>query len=200
MSKRSDLSMAQRKDDPKRRCTAHRKDGGRCKRAPILGGSVCATHGGSAGQVRAKAQRRLMAAVDVLMVELLEIAKSAESEGVRLAAVNSALDRAGLSAKQFVDVAISAKWDETFEGGTVTVGDGTTDTLSDDETKEIAALNAAAEIETKEPRAITRGGGAGDEDDDMPVVLRGVVVDPDERQVMIPSRVVEALRRSGIDI
>lgn len=42
-----------------RRCTATAKGSGqRCKRAAIPGGTVCAKHGGSAPQVRAKAQER----------------------------------------------------------------------------------------------------------------------------------------------
>jgi hypothetical protein len=44
----------------KRQCTAIAKaTGERCRKAPILGGSVCAKHGGSAGQVRRAARRRL---------------------------------------------------------------------------------------------------------------------------------------------
>lgn len=41
------------------RCTAHRKNGEPCKRPPIRGGTVCASHGGSAPAVRAAAERRL---------------------------------------------------------------------------------------------------------------------------------------------
>ena len=44
------------------RCTAHSpRTGQPCKRAPIRGGTVCATHGGSAPQVKAKAKERLTA-------------------------------------------------------------------------------------------------------------------------------------------
>lgn len=42
-----------------RRCTAHRTNGEPCKRPPIRGGTVCASHGGSAPAVRAAADRRL---------------------------------------------------------------------------------------------------------------------------------------------
>lgn len=43
-------------------CTAtSSRSGQRCKRAPIDGGTVCATHGGRAPQVRAAAERRLLA-------------------------------------------------------------------------------------------------------------------------------------------
>lgn len=46
-----------------RRCTATSKgSGARCKRSAIPGGTVCAMHGGSAPQVRAKAQERQLEA------------------------------------------------------------------------------------------------------------------------------------------
>lgn len=190
MAKSADLSTRRRKDDPKRRCTAHRKDGSRCKRAPILGGTVCAVHGGSAPQVRAKAQRRLMAAVDTLMAELLRIAKSGESESVRLAAVNSALDRAGFSPKQLVqlDAKVSA-WDDTFADGVVVI----TDDVPDD--PDVAAANAAA----INPAPTLRALPPGDEDRDPGEPLEGVVLDKPEPG-RIPRRVVEALRATGYDI
>lgn len=43
-----------------RRCTAHSsRTGERCRKAAVLGGTVCENHGGSAPQVRAAAKRRL---------------------------------------------------------------------------------------------------------------------------------------------
>lgn len=43
-----------------RRCSARSKRSGeRCRRAPIVGGTVCTMHGGAAPQVRAAARRRL---------------------------------------------------------------------------------------------------------------------------------------------
>jgi hypothetical protein len=47
----------------KRACVATTKRGP-CRKAPILGGTVCATHGGSAPQVKAKAAERLMDLID----------------------------------------------------------------------------------------------------------------------------------------
>lgn len=43
----------------KRRCTGHRKDGRRCRRSAIHGGTVCTSHGGAASQVQAAAARRV---------------------------------------------------------------------------------------------------------------------------------------------
>jgi hypothetical protein len=43
------------------RCTAHRRDGERCRRASARGSFVCFVHGGAAPQVRAMAQYRLSA-------------------------------------------------------------------------------------------------------------------------------------------
>ena len=46
----------------KPRCTAKSKrTGARCKRAPVVGGRVCAVHGGKAPQVKAAAERRAAA-------------------------------------------------------------------------------------------------------------------------------------------
>src|SRR3546814_3115054 len=49
----------------RRQCTAKSTTTGeRCTKAPIRGGPVCATHGGSAPQVRKKAALRLLELVD----------------------------------------------------------------------------------------------------------------------------------------
>ena len=41
------------------KCKAHTTKGHPCKKPPIRGGTVCSTHGGTAQQVRRKAQQRL---------------------------------------------------------------------------------------------------------------------------------------------
>lgn len=50
---------------PARTCTAKSSQSGlRCRRAPILGGTVCASHGGLAPQVKRKAAERLADLID----------------------------------------------------------------------------------------------------------------------------------------
>ena len=80
--------------DDSRRCTAHKKDGNRCKKAAILGGTVCGTHGGSAPQVRNKARQRIMDAADPAAARMVELMASLD-ERISLAASRDLLDRAG---------------------------------------------------------------------------------------------------------
>ena len=48
----------------RRQCTSVTKDGTRCLKAPIRGGTVCLHHGGGSPQVKEKAQRTLLEARD----------------------------------------------------------------------------------------------------------------------------------------
>ena len=61
-------------------CTAHRRDGLRCKGAPIRGATVCRLHGGSAPQVRDAARKRILAAADPVAARLIEIALNVGTE------------------------------------------------------------------------------------------------------------------------
>ncbi|NKR27512.1 hypothetical protein GS479_19345 [Rhodococcus hoagii] len=96
-----------RSPDPARRCTARRSNGEPCRRIAIRGGTVCPTHGGSTGHVKAKARVRLEMAADRMAKELLGIATDNDAPAaVKLAAIRDALDRAGLSAKTAVSVEV----------------------------------------------------------------------------------------------
>jgi hypothetical protein len=96
---------------PRRRCNAKSSQTGLpCKRAPIEGGAVCGTHGGRAPHVKKAAMARLENASLLLAKELLGMATDEEMPPpVRLAAIRDALDRAGLSARNAVDVTVELK-------------------------------------------------------------------------------------------
>ena len=155
----------------KARCRAHTQAGEPCRAWAIVGGTVCSKHGGSAPQVKRKAQERLLASVDWLIVELLKIARSSNNEGVKLQAIRDALDRAGMGAKQIIGLDLQTTWDASFDGVVWAQGER-------EESEELAALRT--EIVTL--RAVAAGRArpelrarevAGE-------VLEGRVVEPGE--------------------
>jgi hypothetical protein len=88
------------------KCTAHSKRSGKpCKKDAVKGTNVCRSHGAAAPQVKAAAKRRLLEAVDPLIVRLIEIALDQDEDTrVQLAAIRDALDRAGVSEPKQVEV------------------------------------------------------------------------------------------------
>ena len=105
-------------DVPERQCTAHKRNGDRCKNAAIRGGNVCGYHGGNAPAVKAKARLRLEMASDRLARELLNMTTDPNvADAVRLAAIKDALDRSGLAAKNAVsvEVGISKPFERVFD-------------------------------------------------------------------------------------
>jgi antitoxin component of RelBE/YafQ-DinJ toxin-antitoxin module len=72
----------------------------------MRGAPVCRMHGGSAPQVRAKAEDRIRALVDPALSRLAQLIDHADLDSVKLAAVKDVLDRAGLAAKQQVEITI----------------------------------------------------------------------------------------------
>jgi hypothetical protein len=91
--------------DDERRCTAHLTDGSgtRCRKAAISGGTVCATHGGSAPQVKRSARERLLEAADPAAARLVRALES-EDERAAIRAAQIILDRAGHHPTQAVEL------------------------------------------------------------------------------------------------
>lgn len=94
-----------------RRCTATSKQSGqRCRRRPIVGGSVCVMHGGGAPQVRAAADARLLALVPAALdaLERLVTDPRPEMTAMRLRAAIEILNRTGIKAPEQVSVEVPA--------------------------------------------------------------------------------------------
>lgn len=121
------------------RCAARNRFGERCKKYPIEGGVVCASHGGAAPQVRKKAQERLALAMDDAAALLIRFAHDPDvPPNIRLAAVKDILDRGGIGTRQELEVVLKP-WEADIEGVLIDAGD--------DEVIE-------GEIVEEEPRAI----------------------------------------------
>lgn len=87
-------------DDPmKGRCTATNRQGKRCGKWPIPGGTVCRMHGGGAPQVKRKAEERLRELIDPAITRLAELVAQKEFPSVAIAAVKDVLDRNGALGK-----------------------------------------------------------------------------------------------------
>jgi hypothetical protein len=109
------------KGDPvARQCSARRTNGEPCRNSAIRGGSVCARHGGSAPQVRAKANRRLIEMVLPAMRELHRILNDPTTEDSdKLKAINMVLNRTGYSERQQIDLGLRepTAWDRLVTDG-----------------------------------------------------------------------------------
>lgn len=87
-----------------------------CARWAIQGGKVCVAHGGGVAHVQQAARLRLIAAADPLIGALISIAMDETQDAkARVAAINSALDRAGITGK--IEVAVDTpQWQEMLSG------------------------------------------------------------------------------------
>lgn len=79
----------------KPRCPVVR-NGRRCKKACIPGGTVCNTHGGAAPQVKRRAQLRLLSLVDPALGALARTLGTTQDDGLRVKIAFGILDRTGL--------------------------------------------------------------------------------------------------------
>lgn len=86
---------------PAWQCKAHSpRTGKRCRQKAIRGASVCKMHGGSAPQVRAAAQARILALVNPALNAVADCLEVDQPLVIRLAAARDILDRAGFSPRQ----------------------------------------------------------------------------------------------------
>lgn len=139
---------------PERRCTAHSsRTGDRCKNVSIKGGKVCRYHGGNAPHVIANARARLQNAADLMARELLGIALTADGEGVKLAAIKDALDRAGL--KPPAEVVLSQGESKPYE----TVFDSIGGTAPDESSDPSSGYGSAGHTASPAPAYDTSGNG-----------------------------------------
>jgi hypothetical protein len=110
-------------------CTAHRTNGTPCKRRPIKGGTVCASHGGRAPQVKEAARRRIEAASDRAAAAIVRLMEDPETpHAVKLAAARDLLDRNDLTGKTAVEVTVKP-WEAMLEDILITPDMGEPDAL-----------------------------------------------------------------------
>lgn len=105
-------------------CTAHKKNGDPCSNPPVRGATVCRMHGGSAPQVRAKANQRLIEMVLPAMRELNKILHSPHTtDADKLKAINMVLNRTGYNDRQMIDIGFRepSPWDLIGQNAVITV-------------------------------------------------------------------------------
>jgi hypothetical protein len=82
------------------KCSATNRNGKKCGRNAIEGGTVCNMHGGSAPQVRRRAALRMLAMADYALDALWKDMKDKGERRIRQVAYLSLLDRVGLKAAE----------------------------------------------------------------------------------------------------
>lgn len=78
---------------PNNTCGAKTRNGTPCRKPPLLGATRCRLHGGASPRSLEAARKRLLAAVDPALQELVDIAMSKEStEAGKIRAIENILD------------------------------------------------------------------------------------------------------------
>jgi hypothetical protein len=101
-------------------CTATKRNGKPCGLPPIKGGTVCHKHGGSAPQVRKRANQRLIEMVLPAMKELHRILDSPNTaDADKLRAIQMVLNRTGYGERTQVDIGLRepTPWDNLTSAG-----------------------------------------------------------------------------------
>lgn len=109
-------------------CSATKRNGKPCGLPPIRGGTVCHKHGGSAPQVRAAANRRLIEMVLPAMKELHKIINRDDvADADKLKAISMVLNRTGYSERQQIDIGLREEtaYDRLSKGEGLIIARGT---------------------------------------------------------------------------
>jgi hypothetical protein len=78
-------------------CSGHSsRTGLPCRKGRVLGMTVCRRHGGALKRVKAKAEKRLRAALMPVLESMIDVAVSGENENARVKAAGDLMDRFGL--------------------------------------------------------------------------------------------------------
>lgn len=103
-------------------CKAHTSAGNPCRRNAILGGVVCASHGGSTPQVQRKARQRLDDMVLPALRELRGLIHTADSDASKLRAIENVLDRTGYKLPERIEADNAVTIRVEYESGQVEAG------------------------------------------------------------------------------
>lgn len=102
--------------NPARRRVAHKKNGKRCRKWAIRGGTVCTHHGGSAPQTKHRARERIELALELVAMRVIGFAIDAGvPPQVALAAAKDILDRGGITAKQALELSAATTEPKPYE-------------------------------------------------------------------------------------
>jgi hypothetical protein len=191
-------------------CTAHKRNGDRCSNPPVRGAKVCRMHGGSAPQVKAKANQRLIEMILPALAHLRKIIDSPDTaDSDKLKAINMVLNRSGYSERQQIDIGLRepTPFDNlTRDAFTIRRGADLAEELSRDAMPELTTPDDVLDDETLDGLLDARD-RAREREDEGRISHEGHVVVPGEvqREAMDPffteqrEREEFARRRSEFD-